>query len=213
MINMTDLHKESWPQRYTGLDDSPLCAAKKTAPARRLTLLEHWPERKSFMVHEEDEDAPDSLNRDHRHKQTRAVQFSETSQLYVYERESMTLLRGLCCSKEERNGFGRAALLEGFRIKMLAEEAPADSTADSIRYLLRHDIISRDELIGIEHFVLCHPSRVQKIRKRHAAAVLCKQQEQQNQNLEDPVLSLGKFAQSSSLKATKRARVRAAMAA
>ena len=86
-------------------------------------------------------------------------------------------------TKDDRDEFGKDTLLEGLRIKNLVDTAPPISTAESIKYLLRHDSISRAELIGIEHFILGKPSRVQKIRKHHAAAVLWKQQELQHQSL------------------------------
>jgi hypothetical protein len=126
----------------------------------------------------------------------------------------MYLLRSLAYTKEERNKFGKDALLEGLRIKKLIAAAPSVSTVESIKYLLRHDMISSAELIGLEHFILGKPSRVLQIRKQHAAAVLWKQHElKQQKPEEDPVLGLGNFAQSSSLKSTQSARIRAAMTA
>jgi len=109
---------------------------------------------------------------------------------------------------------GKETLLEGLRIKKLITAAPPVNTAESIKYLLRYDIIRREELIGLEHFILDKPSRIPQIRQQHAAAVLRKQHELKQQMLEeDPVLGLGKFAESSSLKSTQSARIRAAMAA
>jgi hypothetical protein len=153
----------------------------------------------------EEIDVASVSNKRHRHH-LRSVHFSETSQLRVYERESKYLLRSLTYTKEDRNRFGKDALLEGLRIKNLVATAPPESTAESIKYLLRHDIISREELVGVENFFLdSKPTAVVKRRKRHAAAVLWKQQELQHQKLEDPALNLGKFAQSSSLKSMQRA--------
>ena len=205
---------ENWPCRCADSDDGLFCAAEKAA--RRDTLLEHWPKRKSSTTFasfdSEEVDVASVRNKRHRHH-LRSVHFSETSQLRVYERESKYLLRSLTYTKDDRDEFGKDALLEGLRIKNLVDTAPPISTAESIKYLLRHDSISRAELIGIEHFILGKPSRVQKMRKHHAAAVLWKQQELQHQKLEDPALNLGKFAQSSSLKSMQRARIRAAVAA
>ena len=214
---MTELHQEelleNWPSRCA--DDRLFCAAEKAV--RRDTLIEHWPKRKSsttFASFDSDEiDVASVSNKRHRHY-LRFVHFSETSQLRVYERESKYLLRSLTYTKEDRNQFGKDALLEGLRIKNLVATATPESTAESIKYLLRHDIISREELVGVENFFLdSKPTNVVKRRKRHAAAVLWKQQEQQNQKLEDPVLDLGKFAQSSSFRSTQRAVIRAALAA
>jgi len=204
---MTNLNQEelleNWPRQ--GIDDNRLFCVEKAA--RRGTLLEHWPKRESMTYASfdsgEDDDASAAKMRNRRN--LRGVDFSEASHLHVYERESMYLLRSLTYTKDDRDEFGKDALLEGLRIKNLVDTAPPETTAGSIKYLLRHDSISRAELIGIEHFILGKPSRVQKIRKHHAAAVLWKQQELQHQKLEDPALNLGKFAQSSSLKSMQRA--------
>ena len=212
---MTNLNQEelleNWPRQ--GIDDNRLfCAAEKAV--RRDTLLEHWPKRESMTYTSFDSGADDASAANMRNRRHfRVVDFSEASHLHVYERESMYLLRSLTYTKDDRDEFGKDTLLEGLRIKNLVDTAPPISTAESIKYLLRHDSISRAELIGIEHFILGKPSRVQKMRKHHAAAVLWKQQELQHQKLEDPALNLGKFAQSSSLKSMQRARIRAAVAA
>ena len=194
--------------------DSLLRAAEKAV--RRDTLLEHWPKRKSSIVSFDSEEVEidDTISmRNKRQMIRRSVHFSETSLLFAYERESMYILRSLTYTKKDYEKFSKDALLEGLRIKSLITAAPHDSDASSIKYLLRQGIISREEVIGIEHFILGKPSRVPKIRKQHAVAVLWKQQEQQCQKTEDPALSLGKFAQSSSSKSMQRARIRAAMAA
>jgi hypothetical protein len=151
-------------------------------------------------------------------KKRHYVRFSESSQLHRYERESVYLLRSLAYTKEDRNEFGREAYLEGLRIRELIRAAPPDSVADSIKYLLRHYIISREEFVGIEHFILGKPSRVVQRRRKHAAAVLWKQRELQHELKheklkEDVALGLGRFAPSSSFRSSQRARVRAAMAA
>ena len=162
----------------------------------------------------------DSPRRDkivsNKRRQPRSVRFSETSQLHTYQRPPTSVLQSLSYTKTDNDEFRRHALIEAMRIKGLISDAPHDSCSDSVRYLLRNNIIDRDDLIGIDHFVLGAPSRVRKIRKRHAAAVLRKQQElrQGSQTLLDlPSSTLGKFAESSSLKSSQNARVRAAMAA
>jgi hypothetical protein len=202
---MTDNNEEeellvNWPHR--GADSVP----------RRDTLLEHWPKRKSSMTIASFDSGEADAAASASHKRY-CVDFSESSRLHTYQGAPISLLRSLTYTKDNRDAFDRDAFLEGIRIKNLIANAPLDSASESIKYLLRHDIISSDELIGIEHFILGKPTRVHKIRKHHAAAVLWKQQEQQEQKLEDPVVDLGKFAESSSLRSTQRARIRAAMAA
>lgn len=213
---MPNLNQEDiFDRPRQGVDpDCLFCAAEKAV--RRDTLLEHWPKRQSSIASFDSEEVQvdDAISmRNKRKVIRRSVHFSETSMLYTYERESMYILRSLAYTKEDYDKFSRDALLEGLRIKRLIATAPHDSDASSIKYLLRHGIISREEVIGIEHFILGKPSRVTKTRRSHAAAVLWKQQEQQSQKIEDPVLSLGKFAQSSSRKSAQRAEICAAMAA
>lgn len=107
------------------------------------------------------------------------------------------------------------AILEGNRIQNLIASAPPASATESLKFLLKENIITLDELIGIDNFVMGKPTRVSKIRKRHSAAVLRKQREVrlQAQTLqEDAALSLGRFAEQSSQKSTQNALVRAAMA-
>lgn len=106
--------------------------------------------------------------------------------------------------------------MEGNRIKNLIASAAPESAAESLKFLLKENIITLDELIGIDNFVMGKSSRVTKIRKRHSAAVLRKQREVrlQAQTLqEDAALILGRFAEQSSHKSTQNALVRAAMAA
>jgi hypothetical protein len=195
----------NWPHQGAHSDD------------RRRALLEHWPRRNSsvssFDFDGDDNDAgtASSSSYSSSNKKRHYVRFSESSQLHRYERESMYLLRSLVYTKEGRNEFGREAYLEGLRIRELIRAAPPDSVADSIKYLLRHYIISKEEFVGIEHFILGKPSRVVQRRRKHAAAVLRKQRELQHEKLkEDVALGLGRFARSSSFRSSQRARVRAA---
>ena len=171
------------------------------------TLLEDWPKRESMTSYFGP--GEDDLVDHHHHP---AVQFSEFSQLHVYERESMSSLRSMTYTKEDRKFFSRDALLEGLRIKNLIAAVPLDS-AESIKYLLSQGIVGKEEFLGIEPFILGQPRRVVEMRRRHAAAVLWKQQEQQHQELEDPVFNLGEFARSSSRRSTEGARIRAGLAA
>eukprot|EP00986_Skeletonema_menzelii_P015558 scaffold12049_cov141-Skeletonema_menzelii.AAC.6 len=207
---MTNFNREEVQGHRQGVDygDRPFCATEKAV--RGDALLEDWPKTKSNSMTSpsfgpgEDDVASSIVNK--------KVCISEFSQLHAYESESKCLLRSLTYTKEDRDEFGRDALLEGLRIKNLIAAAPYDSDAQSIKYLLSHDIISKAELLGIEHFILGKARRVRKIRQCHSAAVLWKQQEQQHQELEDPALNLGEFAHLSSLRSTEGARIRAGLA-
>lgn len=209
---------ENWPRR--DLDDVDysnvrlLGAVEQEEPVLRGTLLEDWPRKESVTTSDDssfDSTAAQAEDKGQRCKLRRHVDFSETSRLYVHKRESSSLLRSLSYTKKDYDEFGREAMLEGLRIKDIISTTPHDSTAKSIKYLLRHGIIGREELVGIEHFVLGKPSAVPKMRRLHAAAVLWKQQELQQQEVEDPASELGKFARSSSLSlsSSQGARVRA----
>ena len=207
---------ENWPHRGEGSGSDDSCCVASEQAVRRDTLLEHWPKRKSSFMNsfdlDEDDAALASIS-NKRHHHARSVNFSGSSSLHVFERESFYLLQSLAYTKEDYDVFGKEALREGFRIKSLIADVPYDSEAKSIKYLLSHGIINREEMIGIEHFVLDKPSRVYKTRKQHSKAVLRKQEQQQGQQLEDPAFKLGEFARSNSLRSSKRAKIRAAMAA
>ena len=155
----------------------------------------------------------ESLEEDATHKSPHRVRFSDASHLHVYERHSISLLRSLAYTKEDRDEFGKDALAECLRIKQLIAMSPCDSPTESFKFLLQENILSKAELVGIEHFCHGKSTRVAKVRKQHSDAVLKKQWEQRHQKLDDPVIDLGKFAQKSSLKSTQRARIRAAVAA
>ena len=145
-------------------------------------------------------------------KKRSRVAFSESSLLYSYEPHDPYLLKSMSYTQDDYDEFGKEALVEGLRVKNLIEAVPLESTADSIKYLLRNHIISRGDLVGVENYILGKPSAVSNIRRDHSKTVLRKQREQRKLQLHDPT-NLGKVAQISSIKAMKRAQVRAAMAA
>ena len=231
-MNMSDANQdkllESWPCHGVAPDDRLFYKVEEAKAVRRDTLLEHWPKRESSVLSfDSDEDDDIIVSNSSNKSLRRTVHFSDTSTLHVYERESKYLLRSLSYTKEDRQEFGINAMLEGFRIKKLIAAAPYDSNTESIKYLFSQGIIHKDEVIGIEHFILGEPSNVVKMRKRHAAAVLWKQHEQQQEEEEeqeyhhhdledeDSALKLGEFARSSSQRSLQGARIRAraAMAA
>jgi len=149
-------------------------------------------------------------------KSRRRVAFSECSQLHVYEQDDF-YAKNKAYTADDRQRFGKDAARDGMRIKFLIDKAPPENITDSIKYLLRHGIITRGELVGIEHHILGTASSIMKTRRHHAAKVLRKQfsLKMQKQKLQehDPVKQLGTAAQLSSIQSTQRARVRAAMAA
>eukprot|EP00984_Skeletonema_dohrnii_P037770 scaffold40222_cov172-Skeletonema_dohrnii-CCMP3373.AAC.2 len=144
------------------------------------------------------------------------VSFSETSTLNVYENYRDDLYRSnIAYSLQDRDLFNTEAQQEADRIKVLIITAPQESRAESIKYLLKNNIVEEEELVGIEHLALDNSSR-SEIRRRHSMAVLKKQQEQQQQqqqylHLQDPAIALGKFARKNSLESRNHARARAAL--
>lgn len=146
-------------------------------------------------------------------RQRRRVAFSECSKLHVYEQDDF-YAKNKAYTADDRERFGKDAVRDGMRIKFLIDKAPPENISDSIKYLLRHGIITRGELIGIEHHILGTASSIMKARRHHAAKVLRKQSSLKMQKLQDdPIKQLGTTAQLSSIQSTQRARVRAAMAA
>ena len=121
-------------------------------------------------------------------------------------------------TKQDRKSFGSEAFSEAIRIKRLVLSTPGASTKDSFKYLLKHDIVSLEEIVGIEHLVLGKSaSKLLKERQDHSRAVLMEQdrqcmQEKAKEHI-DPMKKLGEFSASRSLESAKRARIRAAMAA
>ena len=223
-----EVFQENWPRRDGDADansDGLSYAAEAEAEAEAVrgdTLLEDWPKREymastSFNDSSADGNdvtsASDSNKGKGRHLHDVHVRFSEQSLLYVYHGESKSLLQSLAYSKQDYDKFGKDAVLEGLRIKTLIANAPPESGVESIKHLLSHDIIRKEDFLGIEHFIFGTLSTQSKIRKRHAAAVLRKQQKHQKQKLEDPDLNLAKFAETSSLRCKQRAKIRAGMAA
>mmetsp|Transcript_14252 Transcript_14252/g.25050 ORF Transcript_14252/g.25050 Transcript_14252/m.25050 type:complete len:253 (-) Transcript_14252:56-814(-) len=146
--------------------------------------------------------------------QQKKVTFSERSSLYIYDHDPL-YGRYKSYTKAERENFGSEVLSEAIRIKRLVLTSPGASTKDSFNYLLKNNIISLEEIVGLEHLVLSKStSKLSKERKDHAKAVLMEQGRQLVKNMQDGrTEKLGEFSASSSFKAAKLARIRAAMAA
>lgn len=190
-------------------------------------LLQDWPRRRMSS-------SECSVNTQDWHslyKQLKPrVTFSERSSMHVYHPDPH-YAHSKSYSRQERKSFGSEALSEAIRIKKLVVySTPSDgqhhaSTKDSFKYLLKNNIISLEEIVGIEHLVLGNSvSKLLRERKEHARAVLMEQhrmaekirqqeQEQSMKKLNDPYAKLGEFSASRSVKSVKRARIRAAMAA
>mmetsp|Transcript_14251 Transcript_14251/g.25049 ORF Transcript_14251/g.25049 Transcript_14251/m.25049 type:complete len:253 (-) Transcript_14251:138-896(-) len=172
-------------------------------------LLEDWPRRMSCCsANTEDRQSPC--------KQLQAkVTFSERSSMHVYCPDPL-YVRNKSYTKTDRKNFGSEALSEVIRIKRLILTTPGASAKDSFKCLLKNNIISLEELLGIEHLVFCKSaSKLLKERKGYAREVLTEHRRQRHvEKVQyDHTEKLGEFSASRSAKSVKRARIRAAMAA
>ena len=136
------------------------------------------------------------------------VTFSDMSRLFVYEDEEV-YRNNIAYNKEEYDAISAANFYETIRLRNQISSAPYDSPVASLRHIIKTETITIHEVIGIENSLLYKPSYVKKVRKKHSKAVLQKQHEQRQQELEDPVKSLAEFATKSSSKSIFPARVRA----
>jgi hypothetical protein len=116
-------------------------------------------------------------------------------------------------SKEDYNFFQRFTLIEAVRIKRLVPSTPSgESAKSSVLDLLKKNVVSIDEVTGIEHLVLRNsPSMVAQERKDHVKAVLSEQRQMGRSKRDTDKLAA--FSASSSLRSSKYARIRGAMAA
>jgi hypothetical protein len=177
------------------------------------SLLEDWPRRASSREAEADQDRDGQGQGDggsQSQSQSR-VYFSEISMLHVYDDfDYMHVKKGY--SKQDREIFTAQAIVEANRIRNLIIASPPDSVSESIKFLAENNLITREELVGIDHLI-GRRIRVMQVRRNHMAAVLWKQHEQRRQQQlgEDSVIDLGKFAAQSSLKSTHHAIARASL--
>jgi len=105
-------------------------------------------------------------------------------------------------------------MIEADRINNLIISSPPASVKESVKYLLKNNIITREELVGIDHLILRRRTRVMQVRREHMTTVLRKQNEQRRQQPvleEDSLIDLGKFAEQSSLESTHSAIARATL--
>jgi hypothetical protein len=186
------MHRNNLPQ-----EESPA--------GRRESLLEDWPRRTSSTEADQDVDSSKSQS---------GVNFSEYSTLRVYDDLNYLYLKKKAYSREDREIFGAQAMIEADRINNLIISSPPVSVKESVKYLLKNNIITREELVGMDQLILHRRARVSQVRREHMAAVLRKQNEQRRQQPvleEDSLIDLGKFAEQSSLKSTHSAIARATL--
>mmetsp|Transcript_550 Transcript_550/g.1173 ORF Transcript_550/g.1173 Transcript_550/m.1173 type:complete len:241 (+) Transcript_550:98-820(+) len=143
------------------------------------------------------------------------VTISDQSRMYIYNSDPF-YTRKKSYTKAERTNFTSETLSEVVRIKRLIMSTPGASTTDSFKYLLKNNIISLEEMVGIEHLILCRSMpKLLKERQDHVRAVLMEQERQRVKRTvqEDPTETLREFSWTRSIRSAKKARIRAAMAA
>src|SRR6056300_514823 len=167
------------------------------SPAQDGQQIEDWPNRSSSTEADYGDDQDNQVSKSLNSR----VNFSEYSKLHLYERDD-EYLKNSAYTKDDQDEFGAQATLEASRIKHLIITAPPNSVKDSIKYLLQNDIITRDELVGIDHLILDKHVKIIQKRREHSAAVLWKQYEQkQEQQLkheneaDHSMIVLGRFAE------------------
>ena len=167
-------------------------------------LLEDWPRRASSSEAEASNSAA----------QPSVVHISESSMLYVYQEDDL-YCKIKAYSRQDRQIFEAQAMIEANRIKNLIYASPPASVKESAKYVLQNNIVTRDELVGIESLILGdRRTAVSHVRRDHMMAVLWKQEELrlQQQPEEGSLIALSKFAEQSSLKSTRSAIIRATLA-
>lgn len=162
-------------------------------------LLEDWPQR-------------DHCHRrpQNRHKRVTISQFSNVRKYAVDE---YTIQQSY--SSEDRRRFQEEAAREAFRIRKLMAMCPHGSNTGgkATVYLIQHNILSVEEMIGIENLMSDASAKNSlKERRLHTALVLKKQRELREQNILDTD-KLGEIARLRSSTNVERARLRALLAA
>ena len=139
------------------------------------------------------------------------VHFSQYSSMHVYGVDPSYRL-SKSYSSTEYKAFRTHAASEAHRLKQLITSC-ALPNAKSIRLLIQHGVMNREEFLGIEHLIDPWAYQgVMKERRLHSALLFQKQEELLMRNELD-ANSLAEVAVARSAKSAGRARVRAAMAA
>ena len=116
-------------------------------------------------------------------------------------------------SNEDYKFFQRSTLIAAVRIKRLVPTTPSgESAKSSVLDLLKQNVVSIEEVMGIEHLVLCKsPSVVAQERKDHVRAVLSEQRRMGRSKRGADELAVLSALRSS--RSSKYARIRGSMAA
>eukprot|EP00804_Cyclotella_cryptica_P020018 CCRYP_007903-RA/>CCRYP_007903-RA protein AED:0.36 eAED:0.36 QI:0/-1/0/1/-1/1/1/0/230 len=166
-------------------------------------LLEDWPQRYPCF-------GDSNVRSQNTQKQVTISHFSQVRKYAVNEariRQSY--------SSQDRRRFQMEAIREACRVRNLMATCPHGyrTGGKATVYLIQHDILSVEEMIGIENLISDASAKNSlKERHLHTALVLKKQRELREQNEVDNE-KLGEIARLRSSKNVERARLRALLAA
>ncbi|KAL7480200.1 hypothetical protein ACHAW6_005902 [Cyclotella cf. meneghiniana] len=166
-------------------------------------LLEEWPRRISSDAGEDMEISLCSSS-------NKKVAFSPYSRLHVYQVDEEAE-RKKSYGSSERKVFQAQALHDAFRIQALIKSCPYEGGL-AIRYLMDKNLLSSEELLGIENLIM-GAEKVIKERRLHTTLVLETQKELLEKNDENIYQTLANVATRRSVKTLQKARLRAALAA
>ncbi|KAL3787174.1 hypothetical protein HJC23_010184 [Cyclotella cryptica] len=190
---------KSKPRRVSALSET----AGSQEQGQGRALLEEWPRRISADVGEEmDISLCSSSNK--------KVSFSPYSRLHVYQVDE-EVERNKSYGSSERKVFQAQALHDAFRIQALIKSCPYEGGL-AIRYLMEKNLLSSEELLGIENLIM-GAEKVIKERRQHTIVVLEAQKdllEKKDVNIDQ---ALAYVATRRSSKTFQKARLRAALAA
>ena len=139
------------------------------------------------------------------------VTFSPRSMLHVYAHDSRCHRNGYY-TRDDRRGFGKRALSDAMRVRRLVLAAPGATSKDSFNYLMANKILSLEDIVGLEHLAFGQSASKHVQERRDHVRGVCRRVNELKRDGQ-ATRRLRDFAATSSRKAARRARARAAMAA
>lgn len=170
-------------------------------------LLEDWPRRITRDCW--DVDAKPRCNTLSHHCRPRVVTFSKLSSVQIYHHNPIDV-RELSYTKDERKQFCTEAVKECLRIRQLLHSTPGGFNKDSFKCLIKNNVVSLEDIVGIDHMVLGKSASLIKERQDLIRSVVSAQYDIAMKD-GDSTEKLAEFCASQSSRAVKRARVRAAL--
>ncbi|KAL7475746.1 hypothetical protein ACHAW6_001653 [Cyclotella cf. meneghiniana] len=173
------------------------------AQTQGLALIEEWP------IRESPSESPDAVLPS---KIEKRVSFSTYSRARFYKCSS-SYRANMSYTSADCKMFRVRVAREGLRIQRLVSSCPSTKPGSVIHDLVEQNVLSREELIGIEHLVTKDaPARLLYERRAHTATVLKAQKEMHERNDIDKVDELARVAIANSSRSIQKARLRSALA-